>query len=130
MQFLRNYSLRKTLSAILAMALLQMATLSSASADVVSTEDILQSSQTAEQRAALQDFTARADVKQMLLDYGVSESAIDERIANLTDAEVQQMHEQIESMPAGQGLLGTVIGLLVIFMLLDIAGVTDIFPAL
>jgi len=40
------------------------------------------------------------------------------------------MQQQIDSMPAGEGVLGLVIALLVIFMLLDIAGVTDIFPAI
>jgi hypothetical protein len=37
---------------------------------------------------------------------------------------------QIDELPAGQGALETILFLLVIFMLLDIAGVTDIFPGL
>ena len=128
MQFLRNTSLRRIIATVMAMTLLQLGTVTSAVADVVSTKEILSSSQLAEQRNELVAFTARADVKQTLLDYGVSENVIEERIASLTDAEVQQMHAQIDNLPAGQGILETVIAVLVIFILLDIAGATDIFP--
>ena len=43
-------------------------------------------------------------------------------------AEVIAMHQQLNNLPAGQGALGAVVLILVIFILLDVAGVTDIFP--
>lgn len=128
MQILQNKVIRKFVTLLTAITLLNISIAPVAMANVVSTDDILFSSQIAEKRSDIQNFVAREDVRDKLLGYGVSEADLDSRIANLTDAEVLQMHEQMENMPAGQGILGTVIGILVIFMLLDIAGVTDIFP--
>jgi len=38
------------------------------------------------------------------------------------------MHAQLDSLPSGEGFLGGVIAIIVIFILLDLAGVTDVFP--
>lgn len=97
-------------------------------ADAVSTADIQQQLSMSEKRSNLQMFMARDDVRSALLERGVSKTELDSRIANLSDAEVLQLHEQIDQLPAGEGVLGAVVTIIVIFMLLDIAGVTDIFP--
>lgn len=128
MQLFRAQAVKNVLSLLAAVALLNLSVAPYANADVVSTEAILQSVQIDEKRADIQAFTAREDVRAELLGLGVSYADITQRIANLSDAEILQMHGQLDSMPAGEGVLGTVIALLVIFMLLDIAGVTDIFP--
>lgn len=99
-------------------------------ADVVSTQEIAQATINAGQRAEVNQFMARNDVADKLMALGVSRTDVSQRINQLTDAEIAQMHAQIETMPAGEGAIGLVIGLLVIFMLLDMAGVTDIFPAI
>jgi hypothetical protein len=52
------------------------------------------------------------------------------RIASLTASELATLASQIDTLPAGEGALETLIFVLVVFMLLDIAGVTDIFPGL
>lgn len=127
MQLFRESSIRQFLSTLITAALLSLSVAPMAAADVVTTDDILQSTQLAEKRAEVHNFMAREDVRETLLGYGVSDADITSRIDALTDAEILQMHEQIENMPAG-GVFGTIIAILVIFILLDIAGVTDIFP--
>ncbi len=125
--------LRKLTAMLLALSMLNISGLSligSAHGDAISTSAIQQQLDVAEKRNQLLTILARDEVRSALLERGVSESQIDSRIDNLSDAEVLQMHEQIDELPAGEGFLGTVIALLVIFMLLDIAGVTDIFPAI
>lgn len=128
MHIFRAHAVKNVLSLLAAVALLNLSVAPYAAADVVTTDAILQNVQIDEKRADIQAFAARNDVRAQLLDLGVSESDITQRIANLSDAEILQMHGQLDSMPAGEGVLGTVIALLVIFMLLDMAGVTDIFP--
>ncbi len=125
--------LRKVTALLMAFSLLNisgLALIASAHGDAISTSAIQQQLNVDEKRDQLRTLMAREDVRSALLERGVSENQIDARIEMLSDAEVLQMHEQIDELPAGEGFLGTVIALLVIFMLLDIGGVTDIFPAI
>jgi hypothetical protein len=125
--------MKKVIALLMAFSLLNISGLSliaSAHGDAISTSAIQQQLNVDEKRDQLRTLMAREDVRSALLERGVSENQIDTRIAMLSDAEVLQMHEQIDELPAGEGFLGTVIALLVIFMLLDIGGVTDIFPAI
>lgn len=71
---------------------------------------------------------ARQDVSDYLRTQGVNPADVQSRINALSDAEISQMHSQLEQLPAGEGFLGAVIAIIVIFMLLDLGGVTDIFP--
>ncbi len=103
---------------------------SQASADMVGTADLLASNQVQQQRADVQTFLARDEVRQQLMARGVDADAASERIAALSASELATLHGQIDELPVGEGLLETVLFLLVIFMLLDIAGITDIFPGL
>lgn len=96
-------------------------------AAMVTTEQLAFEQQTESQRAALHDFFSRDDVVAQLAERGVDVNAAQDRVGSLTAAEVATLHQQIDDLPAGEGL-GLVIGIIVIFMLLDIAGVTDIFP--
>lgn len=133
MKFSLVRNLKKSVALMLAFMLLNASGLSlvqSAHADAVSTAAIHQDLTMTEKRDELRTFMARDNIKSALLARGVSDQQIDSRISNLSDAEVLQMHKQIDELPAGEGILGTVIALLVIFMLLDIGGVTDIFPSI
>lgn len=98
-------------------------------AAMVTTEQLAFEQQTESQRDALRDFFSRDDVVTQLTERGVDVNAAQDRVGSLTAAEVATLHQQIDELPAGEGL-GVVIGIIVIFMLLDIAGVTDIFPGL
>ena len=99
-------------------------------AGMIGTQDIAAAAEMDNKREDVRSFTARADVSQALLDLGVDANDIEQRINGMTDAEILELHENIDNLPAGQSVLGTIIGLLVIFMLLDVAGVTDIFPGI
>lgn len=129
-----NRTTRKSTPRTLASLMLIMATCLGFSvpshADVVSTSALVQQSELDSMKGELRAFVARDAVRDQLLELGVEPADIDQRIDALTDQEILQMHDNLDSLPAGEGLLGTVIGLLVIFMLLDIAGVTDIFPSI
>jgi len=125
---LRKYS--RSITGVIILSLVPMAMMSTAQADILTTEEIYAQHALDEQRGKIRNLLARDEVRERLVDMGVSQADVDSRIDSMTDQEVRQLAEGIDSMPAGEGFLGFVIGLLVIFMLLDIAGATDIFPSI
>lgn len=74
-------------------------------------------------------FMARDQVREKLLAYGVSEDQVQARLAGLTEAEVRELAEQIEQLPAGAGLIEVVGIVFVVLIVLELVGVTDIFKA-
>ncbi len=84
----------------------------------------------AEQRQAISETLLREDVRHELVRMGVDPADVEARIAALSPGELNRIQGQLDKLPAGGSALGTVALLLLILMLLDIAGVTDIFPGL
>ncbi len=99
----------------------------SASADVVTTEQLLQQMQIQEARNNISMTLATDEFRSKLESMGVKAEDVDSRIAALTDAEIMQLSAEMDELPAG-GVFGAIIAILVIFILLDVAGATDIFP--
>lgn len=100
-----------------------------AHAALVTTDQLVASSEVEAQRTAIAELLQREDIKQELLDLGVNPDTINDRVANMTAGEVSQVHGQLAELPAAAGL-GTVALVLLILILLEIAGVIDIFPSL
>jgi hypothetical protein len=119
-----------TLAAALVTGSLVQSTAFATPAGMVSTQQLMQESRVDQQRVQVNDFLSRADVQAQLEARGVDVASAKARIASLSPAELASLSAQIDQLPAGEGVLETVLFLLVIFMLLDIAGVTDIFPGL
>jgi len=101
-----------------------------ASADVVDNQQLAMQHDLQMQRDDVRNLMARDDVRAALLGYGVSLGDVDDRINNLTAGELMQIQNQLDKLPAGQSALGVVLTLLLIFLILDIAGVTNIFPGI
>ncbi len=100
-----------------------------ANAALVDNQQLAQQAQVEQQRDSVRSLLARADVRAALLDYGVSEDAVDARVNQLSAAELQQMHAQLAELPAGADSgVGLVLGIIFIFIVLDLLGATDIFP--
>ena len=76
-------------------------------------------------------YMARDDVRQELVNQGVDPDEAITRVAALSDAEISQIAQRIDQLPAGEGAVGAVVGaLLLVFIILlitDVAGVTDVF---
>lgn len=97
---------------------------------MVSSEQLTQQLQLDSQRASITQFLSRKDVRGQLMARGVDVADAETRVQNMTAAELSILSTHIDELPAGEGVLETVLFLLVIFMLLDIAGATDIFPGI
>ena len=91
-------------------------------AGVVPTDEIAAPNQTEMEKAKVQAFMDRAEVKDRLQALGVKEPAAQDRVAAMTDQEVHAMAQKIDTMPAG-GYLGDsdlVLILLIVLLILVI----------
>ena len=83
------------------------------------------------QRDEVRSLMAREDVRDAMLGYGVSAADVDARINNLTESELLQIQDRLAQLPAGgDGVLGAVVLILLILVMLDVLGTTDIFPGI
>ena len=127
---MKAYSLKKSFTSLLLAVFTLLSVQMPAMADIVSTDQVAYEQQSQMQREALKSFLSRDDVVAQLVERGVDVTDAQQRVDSLTSAELDALSEKIDLLPAGEGGVGLVIGIIVVFMLLDIAGVTDIFPAL
>jgi hypothetical protein len=101
-------------------------------AAMVSTEELLDLEKIHDAREVVNQALAREDVKQALMAQGVDPSEAQARINALSNAEIMQLAEKIENLPAGKGPIGVIVGAAVLVFLVllvtDILGYTKVFP--
>ncbi|MDX1454265.1 MAG: PA2779 family protein [Gammaproteobacteria bacterium] len=120
---------RKIISGILTPIFLLMTLAAPAQAGgMITTSDYVKQVDADATRAALVEQLNREDVQAQLLALGVDQADVEARVAAMTDAEVAQLHAEMEDMPAGAGAVGTLAVVLLVLIILDVAGVTNIFP--
>ncbi|TCO74477.1 DUF6627 family protein [Chromatocurvus halotolerans] len=68
----------------------------------------------------------RAQLRNQLEGLGVNPVLAAERVASMTDSQLRQLSVGLQEMPAGGGALGVVATVLVIILLLEILGITNI----
>ncbi len=78
----------------------------------------------------VQAFLARDDVRQNLETLGVDPDTAAERAAQLSPEELAQLSGDIDSLPAAGGVLEVLGILLVVLLVLELVGVTNIFTSL
>jgi hypothetical protein len=98
---------------------------------LISTESIINVDRSQSPRDYLNNLLAREEIQAALISKGIDPQEAQARIDSLSDAEVNDIVNKLDQLPAG-GVLGTIliIAFLVfaIFVFTDIAGYTDIFP--
>lgn len=121
--------LRRTILALTASAFLSMGLqATTASAGVIGTQDYLSATDRAGQIASVQASLSRADVRAQLERYGVDTADAAARVASLTDQELTEVAQKMDSLPAGGDGLIVVIGIVfVVLLILELTGVIDIF---
>lgn len=121
---------RVTTTCLMALAMLTGTLFQSALAAPVTTEQLVAETRMETQRSEVRAFIERDEVRSQLMERGVDAAEAKQRIDSLSASELSMLYNNIDQLPAGEGALETAVFILVIFMLLDIAGVTDIFPGL
>jgi len=125
--------LRRTLAVGLAI-LMAMTTrpVGLAQAKMVTTDQVIEQSAPSGDRAQVLNFLMREDVQRQLTLLGVDPGEAAERVASLSDEELQQIAGRLDELPAGEGTVGIIVGAaLIIFLVLlitDLLGLTDVYP--
>jgi len=94
---------------------------------MVTTDQMLQGQHEVSDRHALVALLERDDVRQQLVERGVDPEYAKQRIAALSDAQVNELKGNIDTLPAGSGVVGILIAVLLVLVILDVLGVTNIF---
>lgn len=127
-----KHTARRVLSSLLISSLVFSGMARAAPTALISTEQAA-AAQTAgarsEAHARLQAALDRDDLAAMFKARGVSTDELRARVAALTDAEAQQMVEQIDQAPAGASdVVGVLFTVFIILLVTDILGLTKVFP--
>jgi hypothetical protein len=109
---------------VLSMSLLGVPALGMATP--IGTETLIQLDQRDELLSDIQAQLARDEVRAEFLARGVLPSEVDERVAALSTAELHQLKQQIDELPAG-GILAVIGVVFVVLLILDLVGVTNVF---
>ena len=125
--------LRRRVALALAVVLfLLTGPMDAARAALVTTEQALAGEVVGSDRDRVAAFVQRDDVRAQMVALGVDPAEAAQRVAGLSDAEVQRIAGHLDQLPAGQSAVGAILGVaLLIFLVLlvtDLLGLTDVFP--
>ena len=98
-----------------------------ASAAVIETTDALTLQARQERIVDVQQELSRQDVQQAMITMGVDPSQASARVASLSDAELAQLADQLDTLPAGGDALALIGAVFVVLLILELVGVINIF---
>ena len=98
-----------------------------AQAGVISTQQALSAEMRAAKETQVRSSLARDDVRQAMQRLGVDPADADARIASLSDAELVRMQGELDSLPAGGDALAVIGVVVLVLLILELVGVTNIF---
>lgn len=101
--------------------------LSQAMAGSYNSDQVIAQQQFQYNKQQVLSFVSDAAVQQKLVELGVSPADAAQRIANMTHDELNALNSQLNEMPAG-GIVDTVVTVLVVVAVLDLMGLTDVYP--
>lgn len=96
-------------------------------AEAVTSHNVMQAQSHAYNKQQLIEMVSRADVQEKLVSLGVTQGDAVSRINGMTNSEIAQLNSQLNDAPAG-GVVGAVLTVLAIIAILDLVGVTDVYP--
>jgi hypothetical protein len=97
----------------LLMVLMVWSPMQFAQAGMIGTDQVVTAASQAD-RAAVMEFLGRAEVTSQLQSMGVDPAMVKDRVAAMTDHEIQQLADKIHNLPAGGDSWGWVLLLLVV----------------
>lgn len=124
---MRESTYRRFACQLLVATLLVFGGMSTSSGAIIGTQDMLASEERAANLAKVDAALSRSDVQQQLTAMGVDPVHASERAADLSDAELADFAGELDALPAGQGAGEVLIVLLIVFLVLELTGVTNIF---
>lgn len=118
---------RKLISVMLSVLLAWGGLVTQAAASIIDTPDALAVDSREARIADIQARLARDDVRQAMIELGVNPMDAQARVDSLSDQELVALQEQLDTLPAGSGLLALIGAVFVVLLILELIGVTDVF---
>ena len=118
---------KKILVVLMSIALLTGGFVGQVQASIISTQEAM-SVETRQARVAeVQQLMSREDVREAMVRLGADPEQAQLRVASLSDAELMDVHGQLEQLPAGGGALAVIGIVFLVLLILDLTGVINIF---
>ncbi|MEN8108785.1 MAG: PA2779 family protein [Pseudomonadota bacterium] len=111
---------------IVSISLLSASLPTASYAGMIGTQTLIETQQTDDPRARVDEFISRDSVQAQIIALGVDPADVQERLAALTGEELRQLEQDIDTMPAG-GILTIIGAVFVVLIILELTGVIDIF---
>ena len=123
-------SLRQTrfVASLLVISILFLSLQPTVNAAIVSTSDLVAEQQSHVDREYLLNSLDREEVQVALVSQGVDLEMAKLRVAGMTDSEVRTLNAKMDALPAASGVVGTVVFILIVLLITDLVGVTDVYP--
>ncbi len=115
-------------SRVVMLCMLSMLAPTSAFAGMVNVDQTLNHSLAEQGRAKLMALVEREEVRVQLQSRGVSANDAKARVNAMTDAEVVQVSDKLDQLPAGGDILGLMFTVFIVLLITDILGFTKVFP--
>lgn len=96
-------------------------------AGMIGTETLVQTQQTDDPRVRVEEFISRASVRAQLMALGADPAEVSGRLAALTDEELRELGQNIDTLPAGGNILAVIGIVFVVLLVLELTGTIDIF---
>ena len=122
---LRRY---RFLTALLAVSILFVSVQPTVNAAIVSTSELVATEQSKIGKEYLLNSLEREDVRTALTSQGVDLEMAKQRVASMTDEEVRALNQKMDEMPAGSGIVVTVVVVFLVLLITDLVGWTNVYP--
>ena len=125
---LNNLRQSQFVASLLVISILFLSLQPTVNAAIVSTSDLVAEQQPHIDREYLLNSLDREEVQVALVSQGVDLEMAKLRVAGMTDTEVRTLNAKMDNLPAASGVVGTVVFILVVLLITDLVGVTDVYP--
>lgn len=99
-----------------------------ASAGLYESNQVIQSQQYSFNKNQILSYVDSEQVQNKLTELGISVADAKNRIANMTHEELASLNQQLNEDAVAGGIVGTIITVLVVVAVLDVMGITDVYP--
>lgn len=123
-------AVRNTLVAFLCLSLSGILLPTTAGARIIGTTEYLEDKQRQVTIERVNGALTRDSVRAQLTALGVDPEYAKQRVAALTDEDLQMLDKRLQELPAGGGALELVLVVFVVLLILDLTGITDVFPTI
>ena len=102
----------------------------SADAGIIGTDEYLALQDRAIRIERINDTLMQDRVREQLTSLGVDPEHAQQRVATLSDTDLMALDGRLQDLPAGGDILGLVVAAFLVILILELAGVTDLFPTI